>query len=179
MMPSDVKRDLEKWRLKESDSFSKRVTKASKLASVELQRRINRRVDNPVNFTKNSVGFSFRYDKNGSKNRIYIKDRQAKYLAPLIDDNKGVDKFVPTGVRGSINKFGNIPGLKSRRNMATVKQNKDGTTRTILIKTSTKKQNKRVIAIFERHKARKKMLGSWNEITDDILKTVNRVAGTK
>lgn len=35
----DVMKDLEKWRIKESDVFSKKVTKASKLASVELQRK--------------------------------------------------------------------------------------------------------------------------------------------
>ncbi|CAM7336451.1 hypothetical protein WAY59_002350 [Escherichia coli] len=175
----DVMKDLEKWRIKESDVFSKKVTKASKLAYVELQRKINRRVDGPVNFTKNAVGFSFRYDQNGSRNRIYIKDKQADYLAPLIDDNKGINKFVPTGVRGSKNKFGNIPNLKSRNNLEAVKQKKDGVTRTILIKTNVKKQDRRLIAVFKKNQHRRKTLGSWNQISDDILKTVKRVAGTK
>lgn len=179
MKSSEIKKDLNKWRIKESDQFSKRVTKASKLASVELQRKINRRVDGPVNFTKNAVGFSFKYDQNGSKNRIYIKDTQAKYLSPLIDDTKGINKFVPTGVKGSKNKFGNIPNLKTKNKLEVVKQNKDNTKRTILIKTNVKKQNRRVIAIFKKHQQRKKTLGSWNNISNDILKTVKRVAGTK
>lgn len=54
-----VKNDLSKWKIKETDLFSKKVTKASKLASVELQRDINRRVDKPTNFTRNAVGFKF------------------------------------------------------------------------------------------------------------------------
>ncbi|WPR92359.1 hypothetical protein SM909_17360 [Klebsiella aerogenes] len=176
---SEVKKDLNKWKIKEFDQFSKRVTKASKLASVELQRKINRTVDGAVNFTKNAVGFSFKVDKNGTTNRIYIKDVQAGYLGKLIDGDKPVDKFVPTGVQGSRNQFGNIPGLKTRRNLEAVKQKKDGVTRTILIKTTQKKQNKRVIAVFERNKNRKKILGSWDVISNDIIKTVNRVAKTK
>ncbi|BEC01789.1 hypothetical protein [Escherichia coli] len=171
-----VKKDLDKWRIKESDQFSKRVTKASKLASVELQRKINRRVEGPVNFTKNAVGFKFKVDQYGTTNRIFIKDVQANYLGHLIDDNSEINKFVPTGVKGSKNQFGNIPNLKTRRNLEAVKQKKDGITRTILIKTNVKKQNKRVIAIFKRHQNRKKTLGSWNNISNDIIKTVKRVA---
>ena len=174
-----VKNDLSKWKIKQSDQFSKRVTKASKLASVELQRKINREVDGPVNFTKNAVGFSFRYVKAGSKNRIFIKDTQAEYLGKLIDDNSSFNKYVPTGVRGSTNKFGNIPGLKTRRNIEAVKQIHNGTTRTVLIKTNVKKQNKRLIAVFKKNQTRKKSLGSWNKITNDIIKTVNRVSGAK
>lgn len=171
-----VKNDLSKWKIKETDLFSKQVTKASKLASVELQRDINRRVDKPTNFTRNAVGFKFRYDKNGSKNRIFIKDVQAQYLAPLIDSNKPVDKFVP--VPGSTNAFGNIAGLRQRRNLEEVKQRHNGTERTILIKT-TAKRNKRIVAIFERNKKRRKTIGSWDKISDKIFKTVNRVAGTR
>ncbi|HBM9257477.1 TPA: hypothetical protein L0X66_001809 [Citrobacter freundii] len=171
-----VKKDLDKWRIKESDQFSKRVTKASKLASVELQRKINRRVEGPVNFTKNAVGFRFNIDKEGTTNRIFIKDVQANYLSHLIDDNSPINKYVPTGVRGSTNQFGNIPGLKTRRNLEAVKQKKDGINRTILIKTNVKKQNKRVIAIFKRHQTRKKSIGSWTDISNDIIKTVRRVA---
>lgn len=171
-----VREDLSKWKIKETDVFSKKVTKASKLASVELQRDINRRVDKPTNFTRNAVGFKFKYDKNGSKNRIFIKDVQAQYLAPLIDSNKPVDKFVP--VPGATNGFGNIAGLKQRRNLKSVTQVHNGQRRTILIKT-TAKRNKRVVAIFERNKSRRKTIGSWNKITDKILKTVNRVAGTR
>ncbi|MBT2109984.1 hypothetical protein LRM31_07260 [Enterobacter kobei] len=174
-----VKKDLDKWKIKESDQFSKRVTKASKLASVELQRKINRDVEGPVNFTKNAVGFKFKVTKTGSENRIFIKDTQAEYLGQLIDDNKAFNKYVPTGVRGSKNQFGNIPGLKTRRNLESVKQNKDGKTRTILIKTNVKQQNKRVIAIFKRHQTRKKTIGSWTKISDDIHKNVLRVAKLK
>ncbi len=175
----NVKNDLSKWKIKESDQFSKRVTKASKLASVELQRKINRDVDGAVNFTKNAVGFKFKVTKTGTQNRIFIKDTQANYLGHLIDDNSGVNKFVPTGVKGSTNQYGNIPGLKTRRNLETVKQKKDGVQRTILIKTTAKKQNKRVIAIFKRHQSRKKTLGSWNDISKNIIKTVGRVAKLK
>ncbi|EPF4207582.1 hypothetical protein ACSSEQ_001217, partial [Enterobacter hormaechei] len=117
-----------------------------------------------------------RYDKNGSKNRIFIKDVQAQYLAPLIDSNKPVDKFVP--VPGSTNAFGNIAGLRQRRNLEEVKQRHNGTERTILIKT-TAKRNKRIVAIFERNKKRRKTIGSWDKISDKIFKTVNRVAGAR
>ncbi|MFP8558236.1 hypothetical protein ACLH2J_01820 [Klebsiella michiganensis] len=173
-----VKNDLSKWKIKETDVFSKKVTKASKLASVELQRKINRRVKGPVNFTKNTVGFSFRYDKYGSKNRIFLKDKQADYLSHLIDNNSSVNKFVPTGVQGSKNQYGNIPGLKTKRNLEVVKQKKDSRQRTILIKT-TAKRNKRLIAVFKRNQSRRKTLGSWDQISQDILKTVNRVAGLR
>ncbi|WP_368287559.1 hypothetical protein AB2B46_15370 [Kluyvera intermedia] len=174
-----IKQDLNKWKINESDQFSKRVTKASKLASVELQRKINREVKGAVNFTKNAVGFSFKYDKQGSTNRIFIKDIQADYLGKLIDDISAFNKFTPTGVQGSKNKLGNIPGLKTRRNMTAVKQKRNGQTRTILIKTNGKKQNKRLIAVFKRNQTRRKTLGSWNQISADIIKTVNRVARTK
>ncbi|MFM8069473.1 hypothetical protein PU682_03255 [Klebsiella pneumoniae] len=173
-----VKNDLSKWKIKETDVFSKKVTKASKLASVELQRKINRRVKGPVNFTKNAVGFSFRYDKYGSKNRIYIKDTQADYLSHLIDNPRPINKFVPTGVQGSKNQFGNIPGLKTKRNMKVVKQKKDGQQRTILIKTNARR-NKRLIAVFKRNQSRRKTIGSWDKISQDILKTVNRIAGLR
>lgn len=174
-----VKQDLSKWKIKESDHFSKRVTKASKLASVELQRKINRRVDGPVNFTRNAVGFKFKIAKTGSSNRIFIKDIQADYLGRLIDDNKPFDKFVPTSSPLAINAYGNIAGLKTMRNLEAVKQKKPGITRTILIKINVKKQNRRVIAIFKRNETRKKSLGSWSDISDDIIETVNRVAKLK
>ncbi|EPU5644168.1 hypothetical protein ACVXZK_003611, partial [Escherichia coli] len=118
----------------------------------------------------------FKIDKEGTTNRIFIKDVQANYLSHLIDDNSPINKYVPTGVRGSTNQFGNIPGLKTRRNLEAVKQKKDGINRTILIKTNVKKQNKRVIAIFKRHQTRKKSIGSWTDIGNDIIKTVRRVA---
>lgn len=172
---NDVKKDLEKWKIKEGDSFSKRVTKASKLASVELQRKIDRRVKGPVNFTKNAVGFSFKITKNGTTNRIFIKDTQAGYLSHLIDNQDPINKFVPTGVQGSKNQFGNIPGLKTRRNLEAVKQNKNGRQRTILIKTNAK-QNKRLIAVFKRNQHRRKVIGSWDQIANDLTKTVKRVA---
>lgn len=172
----DVQRDLSKWKIKESDVFSKKVTKASKLASVELQRDINRRVDRPTGFTKNAVGFSFKYDKYGSRNRIFIKDIQAGYLAPLIDSNRPVDKFVP--VPGAVNAFGNIPGLKQMRNMKKVTQKHNGKNRTILIKT-TARRNKRLVAIFENNKKRRKTIGSWDKISQKIFKTVNRITGAQ
>lgn len=172
-----VRKDLDKWKIKESDQFSKRVTKASKLASVELQRKINRNVDGAVNFTKNSVGFSFKASKHQTVNRIFIKDIQAQYLSRLIDDNTPFNKFVPAP--GKVNQYGNIAGLKTRRNMVAVKQKKDGINRTILIKTNVKKQQKRVLAIFKLHQTRKKSIGSWSSISKDIIKTVDRVAKLK
>ena len=173
--PNAVIRDLEKWKLKETDSFSKRLTKASKLASVSLQRRINSNVKGPVNFTKNSVGFNFKVTRDGSQNRIYIKDAQAGYLSHLIDNESPIDKFVPTGVAGSKNQFGNIPNLKTKRNLESVEQKVNGSKRTILIK-KTAKQNKRVIAIFKRNQKRRKVIGSWNSISNNIVKQVKRVA---
>lgn len=171
-----AKRDLEKWRLKETDTFSKRVTKASKLASVELQRNINRRVDRPTRFTQNAVGFSFKIDKFGTKNRIFIKDFQANYLGKLIDDNQPFGKFVP--VPGAVNQFGNIPNLKTRRGLESVTQNHDGHKRTILIKKSAKTAN-RIVAIYKPDQNRSKALGSWADICNQLERTVARVSAYK
>ncbi|WP_039660909.1 hypothetical protein [Pantoea sp. MBLJ3] len=171
-----AKRDLEKWRLKETDSFSKRVTKASKLASVELQRDINRKIDRPTKFTQNAVGFNFKIDKFGTKNRIYIKDIQSNYLSKLIDDNQNFGKFVP--VPGKVNQFGNIPNLKTRRGLEPVTQNHNGHKRTILIKKSAKTANK-IVAIYKPDQHRSKALGSWAEICNQLEKTVARVSAYK
>lgn len=169
----DAKKDLDKWRLKESDSFSKRVTKASKLASVELQRKINRNIDRPTGFTQNAVGFKFTIDKFGTTNKIFIKDIQGNYLGKLIDDNQPFNKFVP--INGKVNQFGNIAGLKTRRNLESVEQKHQGKKRTILIRTTAKKKN-RVVAIFKPHQNRKKVLGSWADICNDLESTIFRVA---
>ena len=168
----DIQRDLENWRIKETDSFSKKVTKASKLASVNLQRKINGRIDRPTNFTQQAVGFSFKIDRIGSVNRIYIKDAQARYLAPLIDSDKEVSKFVP--LQGYTNNFGNIAGLKNMKNLKKITQKRNGVTRTVLIKTTAKKQNKRLIAIFK--KARRiHRVGTWSELSVQMIQQVNRV----
>lgn len=164
--------DLEKWKIKESDVFSKKVTKACKLASVSLQKDINRTVTTPTNFTKNAVGFQFKYDKFGSKNRIYIKDVQANYLGNLIDDNTAVTKFNP--FNRAKNAYGNIAGLKTMRNLKAVKQKHNGVSRTVLIKTNVKKKDKRLIAI-RKSMTQRKILGSWKSITDKIINNVNRI----
>ncbi|MDP8728373.1 hypothetical protein [Serratia marcescens] len=172
-MAKDVKkviRDLNKWRIKEDDKFSKRVTKASKLASVELQRHINRNTDRPTAFTKNAVGFQFKIGKGVTTNRIYIKDIQAKYLGHLIDDETPVNKFNP--LPKTTNNYGNIAGLKTMRNLKAVVQKHKGTNRTILIKTNAKK-NKRLIAIFKRNSQRRKYYGSWPEISNKVTSQVN------
>lgn len=161
-----AKRDLDKWKIKESDSFSKRVTKASKLASVELQKHINRNIDKPVAFTKNAVGFQFKIGKFVTTNRIYIKDVQANYVSHLIDEQSPIKKFVPTSDKFT-NAYGNIPGLKTMRNLKAVSQKHKGQQRTILIKTTAKK-NKRLIAIFKRNGSRKKTLGSWSSMCERV-----------
>ncbi|TEW83390.1 hypothetical protein D5R38_18645 [Serratia marcescens] len=164
---AQVKHDLNKWRIKESDNFSKRVTKAAKLASVNLQRDINGQIEKPTAFTKNAVGFSFNVGKFVTRNRIYIKDVQANYLGHLIDDNSPIKKFVPNSAKFT-NAYGNIPGLKNMRNLKTVKQKHNNVSRVILIKTTAKKKDKRLIAVFQKNGKRKKTLGSWSQISTRI-----------
>lgn len=166
----DAKRDLEKWKIKQGDSFSKRITKACKLASENLQKTINRNVDRPTNFTRNAVGFQFKVDKFGTKNRIFIKDLQAQYLAPLIDSNNLVSKFVPNRPADT-NQFGNIAGLKQMRNLKAVKQKHKGIQRTVLIKTNAKK-NKRLIAIFKRAR-RRHIIGTWDTLSKTMIRQIN------
>ena len=168
-----VKEDLSKWQIKESDVYSKKVTKATKLASVALQRYIDSHIKGGgVPFTKKAVGFNFKYDKFGSQNRVYLRDTQANYLSSLIDDNKKYKKFVPIAGRNT-NKFGNIIGLKNFRNLIPVTQIKDGKKRTILIKPNAKGA-KRFVAV-QKISTRQKTLGSWDKLTNMMINNINRV----
>lgn len=166
-----VKRGLEKWKINESDQFSKRVTKASKLASVALQKHIIRETKGPTSFTKNAVGFQFNVGKFRTTNRIFIKDIQADYLSHLIDNEDPVKKFVPNSAK-STNAYGNIPGLKNMRNLVSVDQNHNGVKRTILVKTNAKK-NKRLIAVFKKNGVRKKSYGSWEDMSNMMERQVS------
>ncbi|MBN5214291.1 hypothetical protein [Serratia ureilytica] len=166
-----VKRDLDKWKIKESDHFSKRVTKASKLASEALQKHINRETKGPTNFTKNAVGFQFNVGKFVTRNRIFIKDVQANYLSHLIDNEDLIKKFVPNNSK-FVNALGNIPGLKNMRNLVSVDQLHKGQKRTILIKTTAKK-NKRLIAIFKKNGVRKKSYGTWEQMSNTMERQVS------
>lgn len=168
-----VKEDLQKWAIKEDDLFSKKLTKASKLASVQLQRYINGNIKGGATpFTQKAVGFQFRYDKFGSWNRIYIRDAQAAYLGDLIDDDKRFKKFVPIAGRNT-NKFGNIIGLRNFRNLIPVKQMHNGRMRTILIKPSAK-GIKRFVAV-QKEISPRKTLGSWKEMEKRMINNINRV----
>jgi len=90
----------------------------------------------------------------------------------LIDSNKEVSKFVP--LQGYTNSFGNITGLKNMKNLKKITQKRNGVTRIALIKTTAKKQNKRLIAIFK--KARRiHRVGTWSELSDQMIQQVNRV----
>ena len=168
-----VKEDLNKWAIKEDDVFSKKLTKASKLASVQLQRYINGNIKGGATpFTQKAVGFQFRYDKFGSWNRIFIRPPQAAYLGDLIDDDKRFKKFVPIAGRNT-NKFGNIIGLRNFRNLVPVKQMKNGRMRTILIKPSAR-GIKRLVAVQKDIQPRH-TLGSWKQMEKRMINSINRV----
>lgn len=165
-----VKQDLEKWRIKESDSFDKKVTKICKLASVHLQRKINGNIDKPTNFTQNAVGFKFTRKKTETVNSIFIKDVQTKYLLPYFE-GKDVTKMQPVA-EDRKNQFGNIKSLKSKRYVKV--KHKNG--KEILIdpkkKRNKKGVSKRLVAIKETN-TRRAVLGSWESNAKEIIRMVN------
>lgn len=172
-----VKRDLEKWKIKQTDSFSKKFTKVCKMASVRLQEKINKKVDRPVNFTKNAVGFRFEKHKRYTENIIFIKKIQARYLGAYIEGDT-VSKFQPVD-ESRKNAYGNIKQLKSKKYRKIVHKNG----RQILID-PTKKNGKlrkngkgrtvgrRLIATMETHK-RKITLGTWKENKKELVRMIN------
>lgn len=165
-----VKRDLEKWRIKEGDNFDKKLTKVCKLASVQLQRKINGNIDKPTNFTQNAVGFKFNRTSEGTVNTIFIKDIQAKYLKPYIE-GECVTKMQPVA-EDRKNQFGNIKSLKSKRYVKV--KHKNG--KEILIdpkkKRNKKGVSKRLVAIKETN-TRRAVLGNWESNAKEIIRMVN------
>ncbi|PEH74123.1 hypothetical protein [Edwardsiella tarda] len=167
-----VKKDLEKWRINEGDSFDKKLTKVCKLASVNLQRKINASVDNPVRFTQNAVGFKFKRGMNGTVNHIFIKDTQSKYLSHLIDVKRAeVEKMTPLAPNRK-NKYGNIPNLGKGKFVKVT--HKNGTE--ILINPNRKPNRKygtanRVVAV-KKKTTRKQTIGSWDKNSADIIRMV-------
>ncbi|WP_311750732.1 hypothetical protein [Proteus columbae] len=172
-----VRRDMERWRIQQSDSFDKKLTKVAKLASVQLQRKINGSVKTPVNFTKNAVGFKYVKKRYGTINTIFIKDVQAKYLSHLIEPEKGtVEKMTPIAPNRK-NKFGNVPNLgKSKLIKVKHKNGKE-----LLINPNRKKNKRygtanRIVAVKMRT-TRRNTIGTWKSNADEIIRMVkNRMA---
>jgi hypothetical protein len=80
-------------------------------ASKEL---IRLSVDRPTPFTKNATGRQVRTEAGRVQGRVYLKNIQADYLAPMIDGlPSGVSKPVP--FTATANQYGNLArGLTKR-----------------------------------------------------------------
>ncbi|MBC5790599.1 hypothetical protein [Providencia sp. JUb39] len=172
-----VKADLDKWKIKETDDYGRKFVKVCKSASVNLQEKINRKIDNPTAFTKRSVGFKFNRTRRAIVSTIYIYDNQAVYLSPYFK-GEDVTKFQPVA-KNRTNAYGNIRQLNSKKYLK-VKTKKG---RTILIDPTKKnprlKKNgkgktvgRRLVAIKETT-SRQAVLGSWKQNKKEILRMIN------
>lgn len=172
-----VKKDLNKWRIKQEDSFDKKLTKVCKLSSEVLQRKINGRVDKPTPFTKNAVGFRFKRSSGGSENTIFIKDIQAEYLTPYFEGGE-VTKMQPVAENRK-NAYGNIRQLKSKKYVKVKHKNGqeilvDPTKKNGRVKKNGKgkTQGRRLIATLQTHD-RKDTLDSWKQNEREIFRMVS------
>lgn len=171
-----VKKDLEKWRIKQEDNFDKRLTKVCKLSSEVLQRKINGRIDKPTPFTKNAVGFRYTRSQGQTENRIFIKDIQEKYLTPYFEGGY-VTKMQPVAENRK-NAYGNIRQLKSKKYVKIKHKNGteilvDPTKKNGKVKKSGKGKTigRRLVATLETNK-RNAVLDSWIQNEQEIVRMV-------
>ncbi|EDA3265533.1 hypothetical protein A4L30_10785 [Salmonella enterica subsp. enterica serovar Bovismorbificans] len=190
-----LRKDIERWSEKAGNTFHKELGFAVMAEKLELQRKINRKIDRPTKFTQNSVGTYHRMRTGQSKSihKIYLFPAQAEYLKYYFYGGS-VTKFVPTR-SGVLDNHGNIDGLakgmymrgknkgkkkigKAGANIKTAyaggfsKKGKMGR-KTLVVDVSQKNRDLRVVGV-EKTTNRSASLGSWKSNVNIMERNVNK-----
>jgi len=174
-----AKEQLRKLMIKDSDDYMKRVGKASKQSAIILREQIADKIDRPIGFTQNqSTFYTFRKISDTKiEHKIGIKDAQDRYLGPLFKGRRNpTDKFMPINKK-YIDGHGNIRGLNKNKQSGKYKAVSDKQTKfkEILVDTTQKDKTKRIVAI-KHNPTKRKALFDWEQISDDLIKNINKVA---